>query len=153
MKRFKYSLDTVLDYKMQVLDNQKAEHAVILKSEKKKKREIQQLNEELKEFHQGFDKSKYMGAPIESFRLYDMCIGLMEEKINAEKEQLSVLKKKEEKKKEEVIAAKVDTSKFEKLKSRRLLEYRKAEQKEEEVFTEEFIIRGLITSGKNSDVG
>ncbi len=47
----------------------------------------------------------------------------------------------------------MDTSKFEKLKSRRLLEYRKAEQKEEEVFTEEFIIRGLITSGKNSDVG
>ena len=153
MKRFKYSLETVLDYKMQVLDNQKAEHAVILKSVHQKKREIQQLNEELKEFHQGFDKSKYMGAPIESFRLYDMCIGLMEEKINAEKEQLSVLKKKEEKKKEEVIAAKVDTSKFEKLKSRRLLEYRKAEQKEEEAFTEEFIIRGLITSGKNSDVG
>lgn len=37
MKRFKYSLDTVLDYKMQVLDNHKAEHAVILKSVHQKK--------------------------------------------------------------------------------------------------------------------
>ena len=41
-----------------------------------------------------------------------------------------------------MIAAKVDTSKFEKLKDRRMVEYRKAEAKEEEAFIEEFVVHG-----------
>ena len=93
-------------------------------------------------FQKGFDESKFLGAPIEDFRLYDMCIGLVEDQITVQKEQLAVLKKKEEKKKQEVIAARVDTSKFEKLKDRRLVEYRKAEAKEEEAFIEEFVVHG-----------
>jgi flagellar FliJ protein len=101
-------------------------------------------------FHHGFDESKSVGAPIESFRLYDMCIGLMEEKINIRKEQLSHLKKEEEKKKQQVIAAKVDASKFEKLKGRRQEEYRKAEAKEEENFIEEFVTRGYTVGGLSS---
>ena len=99
MKRFRYSLETVLDYKQQILDNEKAEHAVIIRRVDQKKEEIRRLKDELMGFHHGFDESKSVGAPIESFRLYDMCIGLMEEKINIRKEQLSHLKKEEEKKK------------------------------------------------------
>ena len=40
MKRFKYRLDTVLDYKIQVLDNLKSEHAVIMQSVNKKEEQI-----------------------------------------------------------------------------------------------------------------
>lgn len=147
MKRFRYSLETVLSYKEQVLDNEKAEHAVILNRVNQKKEEIRRLKEELMNFQQDFDESKSMGAPIENFRLYDMCIGLMEERIDIQKEQLSHLKKKEAKKKEEVIAAKVDASKFEKLRDRRLAEYHKAEAREEEAFIEEFITRGFAAAG------
>ena len=46
-------------------------------------------------------------------------------------------------KKEEVIEAKTDTSKFEKLKEKKVEEYNKAAAKEEESFIEEFVIRGL----------
>ncbi|WP_251491951.1 flagellar export protein FliJ [Otoolea muris] len=150
MKRFRYSLETVLDYKQQILDNEKAEHAVIIRRVDQKKEEIRRLKDELMGFHHGFDESKSVGAPIESFRLYDMCIGLMEEKINIRKEQLSHLKKEEEKKKQQVIAAKVDASKFEKLKGRRQEEYRKAEAKEEENFIEEFVTRGYTVGGLSS---
>ena len=76
--------------------------------------------------------------------MYDMCIGRMEEIIIQEKEELVILKKKEESKKNEVILAKVDTSKFEKLKDKKLLAYQKAEQKAEENFIEEFVSGALI---------
>lgn len=143
MKRFHYSLDTVLDYKMQVLDNLKTEHAVTLRAVDHKKEEIQHLKTELHGYRVEFDQTKHSGAPIENFRLYDMCIGRMEEIITREKEELSILKKKEEIKKNEVITAKVDTSKFEKLKDKKLEAYHKAEQKADESFIEEFVSGSL----------
>jgi flagellar FliJ protein len=143
VKRFHYSLETVLNYKTQVLDGLKKEHAVILKSVNDKKEEIRQLNGRLTDYEDSFDETKSAGASIETYLLYDMCIERMEERIEQEKERLVVLKTKEEKKKNEVIDAKVDTSKFEKLKDKRLKEYRVAEQKEEEAFVEEFVVRNM----------
>ena len=95
------------------------------------------------DYEDSFNETKSSGASIETYRLYDMCIGRMEERIEQEEERLVALKTKEEKKKNEVIDAKVDTSKFEKLKDKRLKEYRAAEQKEEEAFVEEFVIRTM----------
>lgn len=153
MKQFKYSLETVLDYKTQVLDNLKTEHAVIVRSVNQKKEEIDNLKKELNGFQVGFDRAKTQGAPIESFWLYDKCIEGMEKKIVQEKEQLIILRKKEEKKKSEVVVAKIDTSKFEKLKGKRLHEYHKAEMKEEEAFTEEFVSHTMLASGRITGAG
>lgn len=150
MKQFRYSLENVLDYKAQVLDNLKVEHAVIMKSVTSKQEEINRLNHTLISFEQDFDKAKTQGASIEQFRLCDMCIGRMEEIIHMEKEQLHALKMKEEGKKKEVITAKVDTSKFEHLKKKKQQEYRKAEMKEEENFVEEFVSHGLLHNRRQS---
>lgn len=149
MKRFHYSLETVLDYKTQVLDNLKKEHALILKNVNDKKEEIRLLNGELREYEGSFDETKSQGASIEDYLLFDMCIDRMKDQIRQENERLAVLKSREEKKKNEVIDAKVDTSKFEKLKERRLQEYRAAEQKEEEAFIEEFVVHNRIAAGIN----
>ncbi len=59
--------------------------------------------------------------------------------IDEEKGRLKVLKRQEDEKKQEVITAKVDTSKFEKLKDKKLKEYQKAVMKADEVFVEEFV--------------
>lgn len=145
MKRFTYSLNTVLDYKTQVLDNLKTEHAFLMEHVNNKQKEIRQLNCELNGYKTGFNQVKTTGASIESFRLYDMCIGRMEEIIEDEQELLRTLKKKEEGKKKEVITAKVDTSKFEKLKERKIIEYRKEEMKAEEAFVEEFVVQRMVS--------
>ena len=71
--------------------------------------------------------------------MYSMCIGRMEEIIDQEKIRLKVLKKEEDEKKQEVITAKVDTSKFEKLKDKKLKEYEKVVMKADEAFIEEFV--------------
>ena len=141
MKRFKYSLETVLDYKNQVLDNLKQEHAEITRSVNEKREEIHHLERTMDDYQAEFDETKSAGAQIESFRLYNICIERMGKIIEEEKEHLVFLEEKQEKKKIEVVEAKVDTSKFEKLKGKKLQEYRKAELKEEEAFAEETAVR------------
>ncbi|MCI8517830.1 MAG: flagellar export protein FliJ [Hungatella sp.] len=139
MKQFKYRLETVLDYKTQVLDNLKTEHAVIIQKVNRKQEEILGLHRELTGFESEFDRAKEEGATIENYRLFDLCIGRMEEIIDEEKERLNVLKRQEEEKKQQVITAKVDTSKFERLKDKKLKEYQKAAAKADELFIEEFV--------------
>ena len=144
MKQFQYRLETVLDHKTQVLDNLITEHAVILQNVNRKREEIRGLNRELAGFQQEFDRTKEEGATIENYRLFDMCIGRMEQIIDEEKERLKVLRRQEEDKKKQVITAKVDTSKFEKLKDKKLKEYQKAVAKADETFIEEFIIGNTL---------
>lgn len=139
MKQFKYRLETVLDYKTQVLDNLKSEHAVIIQSVNQKQEEIRGLHRELTGIESEFDRTKEAGTTIQNYRLFDMCIGRMEEIIDEEKERLKVLRKKEEEKKQEVITAKVDTSKFERLKDKKYKEYQKEVAKADETFIEEFV--------------
>ena len=139
MKQFNYRLETVLAYKTQVLDNLKSEHAVILQKVNRKQEEIKGLNRELVSYESAFDEVKEKGAAIEDYRLFDMCIGRMEEIIDAEKERLEKLRQEENAKKQEVVEAKVDTSKFEKLKEKKFQEYQKAVMKADEMFIEEFV--------------
>lgn len=140
MKRFQYSLDTVLNYKTQVLDSLRTEHANALHQVRKKEEEIVRLKDELTGYENQFDETKHVGAPIEQFRLFQLCIGQMEKTIDSEKERLQVLRKKEEQKKAQVVEAKIDASKFEKLKDRKWKAYQKEEQKQEESFVEEFVV-------------
>ncbi|MFR2694524.1 MAG: flagellar export protein FliJ [Enterocloster bolteae] len=146
MKRFKYSLDTVLDYKTQVLDEAQVGACGHCQECYDETGADCPAEGKIKRIPGGFDQTKSTGASIENFRLYDMCIGRMEEIISREKEELSSLRKREEARREEVISAKVDTSKFEKLKDKRMQAYQRAEMKEEEGFVEEFIIRDITRS-------
>ncbi len=139
MKRFEYRLETVLDYKTQVLDNLKTEHAAIMQNVNKKQEQIRSLKQELTGYESEFDEVKVAGDTIENYRLFDMCIGRMEQIIDEEKERLQVLRRQEDAKKQEVIEAKVDTSRYEKLKDRKLREYQKAVAKADEIFVEEFV--------------
>ena len=139
MKQFQYRLDTVLAYKTQVLDNLRTEHAAIIQNVNRKQEEIRNLNKELVSYESDFDRVKEEGASIENYRLFDMCIGRMEEIIDTEKERLKKLRQEEDAKKQEVVEAKVDTSKFEKLKEKKFQEYQKAVMKADELFIEEFV--------------
>lgn len=151
MKRFHYSLDNVLTYKNQILDHLKEEHAGMLRDVNEKKAEIDGMRSALHDYQDSFDSAKQSGATIQAFQLFDRCIGQMEKEIDAQKEILVALKKREAKKKAEVIDAKVDTSRFEKLKARRYREYQRLCQKEEESFIEEFVVRGLVAAGQQSE--
>ena len=139
MKRFKYSLENVLHYKEQILDSIKAEHGTLLAQIRKKEAEIQELENKLVSAQNKMDDLKKQDVQIKD--LYGMYISEMEDQIRKKQEQLKLLQQQEEKKKVQVIAAKIDTSRYEKLKDRRQNEYEKAAKKAQELFIEEFASR------------
>ena len=144
MKRFQYRLEHVLNYKNQALDDLKSQQAEISGRVKKKKDEIQGLNADLFQYGNDLDAAKIRGADIGEIRLYDLCIGRMEQRIEEEEQRLDELKKKEAEKKKEVVAAKIDASRYEKLKEKKLREYQKIAAKAEELQIEEFVSRNII---------
>ena len=141
MKRFKYSLENVLHYKEQFLDSIKAEHGTLLAQIRKKEAEIQELENKLVSAQNKMDDLKKQDVQIKDICLYGMYISEMEDQIRKKQEQLKLLQQQEEKKKVQVIAAKIDTSRYEKLKDRRQSEYEKAAKKAQELFIEEFASR------------
>ena len=152
MKRFKYSLENVLHYKEQILDSINAEHGILLAQIRKKEAEIQELENKLVSVQDKMDDLKKQDVQIKDICLYGMYISEMEDQIRKKQEQLKLLQQQEEKKKVQVIAAKIDTSRYEKLKDRRQNEYEKAAKKAQELFIEEYASRTARYS-QNREVG
>lgn len=139
MKKFFFSLDTVLSYKEQVLDGLKAEHARILAKVRECEREIAELEKLHCECTAQFRKNQFNGIKINEIHTYENYLESLGLKIRKKQEQLEKLKIKEEAKRNEVVEAKKETSSIDKLKEKKRAEYDKELQKEQEQLIEEFV--------------
>ena len=139
MKKFFFSLDNVLNFKKQVLENLKGEHARVLASLHQCEREIELLEEEHRACTAEFNRQKLHGMKIADIYTYEHYLDSLGLKIQRKREELSVWREREEKKRSEVVEAKQETSSIDKLKEKKLKEYEKAVQKQEELFIEEFV--------------
>ena len=143
MKKFKYSLETVYQFKLQVLDKVKEEYAIKQQEVLNQQSLINRLQEELFHYAEEFERVKQEGASIETIMMYVNGIERMEKRIGKEKDELIRRTVIAEEKKREVIKANVDTNAFEKLKEKKLEEYRVQGQKAEEQFIEEFVSHAM----------
>ena len=139
MKKFKFSLDSVLSYKQQVLDALKGEHAVLLAQVRAQEEALEAVWQSYRDCDEEYRQRKAEGITITDAMVYQNGLRVLERDIQRETEKLEALRKKEEKKRQEVVDAKIDTSSIEKLKEHKLEDYRKAEQKAEEVLIDEFV--------------
>ncbi len=139
MKKFKFSLDSVLSYKQQVLDALKGEHAAILAQVREQEEVLEAAWQSYRDCDEEYRQRKTEGITITDAMVYQNGLRVLERDIQRETEKLEALRKKEEKKRQEVVDAKIDTSSIEKLKEHKLEDYRKAEQKAEEVLIDEFV--------------
>jgi flagellar export protein fliJ len=143
LKKFKYSLETVYQFKLQVLDKVKEEYAIKQQEVLNQQSLINRLQEELFHYEEEFERVKQEGASIETIMMYVNGIERMEKRIGKEKDELIRRTVIAEEKKREVIKANVDTNAFEKLKEKKLEEYRVQGQKAEEQFIEEFVSHAM----------
>lgn len=143
MKKFKYSLETVYQFKLQVLDKVKEEYAIKQQEVLNQQSLINRLQEELFHYEEEFERVKQEGASIETIMMHVNGIERMEKRIGKEKDELIRRTVIAEEKKREVIKANVDTNAFEKLKEKKLEEYRVQGQKAEEQFIEEFVSHAM----------
>ena len=143
MKKCKYSVETVYQFKLQVLDKVKEEYAIKQQEVLNQQSLINRLQEELFHYEEEFERVKQEGASIETIMMYVNGIERMEKRIGKEKDVLIRRTVIAEEKKREVIKANVDTNAFEKLKEKKLEEYRVQGQKAEEQFIEEFVSHAM----------
>lgn len=139
MKKFYFSLDSVLGYKGRVLDNLKGEHARILIKIKECEEEIETLQQRHSDCAKELEEHRFRGMSISDIRTYENYMEALRMNIRRKQKEYMQLREEEEAKKAEVVEAKKETSSIEKLKDKKLEAYNKQIQKEEEQFIEEFV--------------
>ena len=147
MKKFRFSLDTVLDYKQQVLDSLRAEHGAILTQVREQERVVDGLEEEYRQEDGEFTRRKLEGITILEAMSYEQHRRALERAIQTEQRKLDALRIQEEKKRTQVVEARKETATIEKLREHKLEDYRKAEQKAEEQRIEEFVTTARAMAG------
>ncbi len=146
MKKFKFSLETVLSYKDQILDALKIEHGVILAEIRAQEEVLEATWRRYRDYDEEFREQKMNGISALDAMMYESALRAQELEIRRETEKLEALKVKEEKKRSEVVEAKKDTASLEKLKEKKLDNYNKTIQKGEEQMIEEFVSTQRVMS-------
>jgi len=139
MKKFRFSLETVLDYKNQILDALQAEHGAILAQVRAQEKVIEELEREYRETDSDFTRRKLEGINVLDAMSCEQYLRSLERKLQEEYRKLERLRRREEEKRAQVVEARKETATIEKLKEHKLEDYRKAEQKDEEQRIEEFV--------------
>lgn len=139
MKKFFFPLNTVLNYKEQVLESLRGEHARILMKVRDCEKEIEKLEKRHRDCVKEFEEKKKAGIAISEIKTYEGYLESLSVQILREQEKLARLREEEEKKRNEVIEAKKESTSIQKLKEKKQREYRLQEQKENELLVEEFV--------------
>ena len=147
MKRFKFSLDSVLSYKQQVLDALKGEHAAILAEVREQEERLEAVRQEYRDCNEEYRRRKLEGITVADAMFYQNGLRVLETEIERETARLEELRKEEEAKRRQVVDAKIDTSSIEKLKEHKLEDYNKAVQKAEENLIDEFVSSARARAG------
>lgn len=146
MKQFKFSLDTVLAYKQQVLDSVKAEFAAAAARTAAQEKYLESMWKQYRDCDGEFRQRKSEGMTITEATLYESGLRALELRIQRETAKLEQLREEEEKKREAMVDAKIDTSSLEKLKEKKLELYQKAMQKADELLVDEFVSAARVNS-------
>ncbi|MEA4988309.1 MAG: flagellar export protein FliJ [Anaerovorax sp.] len=139
MKKFQFSLENVKKYKEQILDGLRMEHAVLLAKIQHQEKIIQEMEQQYESYNNELREKNANGITTLEIRQYKQYLRIMQHRIKEQFSLLEKLKKEESEKKEEVLEVKKEAASFDILKEKRWLEYKKLEQKEEELRIDEMI--------------
>lgn len=146
MKKFQFSLQSVMDFKTQRLEIEKNEHAKALAKVNEQERKIQDLRDQYVDITNRFDNKKMSGLAVAQANVFIMTMDTTLKEIDRQGVILEQFKKIEEERRQIVIAANIETSSLEKIREKKYEEYLDKEKKSEELFIEEFVSRQNVCS-------
>lgn len=145
MKKFRFSLDKVLNYRNQVERNIRSEHAVIQRSVARAEAEIEAREAEFRSCAAEYEVLKREGLTLNRMRTFEDYLETQGREIARARIALLRLQQEEEQKRAEVLKAKQETSKLSRLKEKRKATYDQEARKEEEQNLEEFVVNRMRT--------
>jgi len=147
VKKFKFSLDTVLSYKQQVLGVLQGEYAEAMAQVHAQEALLEGLWQEYRDCDREYHERAETGLPITDALMYQSALRASELEIQRETKRLEELEAEAERRREKMVEAKKETSSIEKLREKKLDAYHKAEAKSEELFIEEFVSSARARAG------
>ena len=138
MKRFQFSLNTVLSYKQQVLEELQNEHGQLLYQVRQQELVLQAAEERYRGLNLEFRQAETEGLTVAEALRYESGLRFLEDEIQREAKRLRACEAAAEEKRGQVVAARQDTASLEKL-DKKWEEYQKQAQKGEELLIEELV--------------
>lgn len=140
MKKFQFSLETVLDYRQQILDALKVEHGILLAKLNQQEEVLKSVEHRYALTNEEFRDKKSAGLTIAGIRSYQTGLHVLEQEIKRETEKLEVLRQLEVEKRAQLVESKIDAASLELLREKKLQTYHQELQKKEEHFIDELVI-------------
>lgn len=137
MKKFQFSLETVLDYKQNALDALQVEYGLILAKIRLQEEALSAAQARYAQTNEEFREKKRTGVTIAGMRTYEIGLQVFEQNINHEMEKLTLLRQQEAQLHARLLESKIDTASLELLREKKLNSYQKEVQKQEERMIDE----------------
>jgi len=147
LKKFRFTLQKVLEIKEQILENLKIELSSLNNDLRNINESINKLKLYFSETDNEFVDKSSISISVGELAYYKMLMsGILKQIENKEEARLIVLRKIEAKR-QEIISMNMEISSLEKLKEKELEKYNKAFARSEEIFIEEFVSNKSMTKG------
>ena len=139
MKKFQFSLESVLGYKQQVLESLQNEHAILIQKMRQQEERLRQMEESYRAWNEEFRQAEMEGITVAEAMRYESGLRFWEKEIAQQRQTVLQCQQEVEQKRRQVVVARQETASLEKLRDKKQEEYRKAVQKGEELFIEEVV--------------
>ena len=139
MKKFQFSLESVLGYKQQVLESLQNEHAILIQKMRQQEERLRQMEESYRAWNEEFRQAEMEGITVAEAMRYESGLRFWEKEIAQQRQTVLQCQQEVEQKRRQVVAARQETASLEKLRDKKQEADRKAVQKGEELFIEEVV--------------
>lgn len=147
MKKFSFSLQKILEIKVQTLDNLKIELGSLNKDLINMETAIKNFKKQFADIEREFLEKSSVSISVGEMYYFKMLMSNILKQIELKEEEKQILLKKIDSKRKEIINMNMEISSLEKLKDRELEKYNKEFEKNEELFIEEFVSNKSLTKG------
>lgn len=149
MKKFQFSLDTVLDYKQQVLDARQGEYGIAAAAVHLQEQVLERAQTRYTEYSAEYNRRQAEGMIIADALAGQNALRVLENEIACAQARLEDLRKEAEEKRAQMVEAKKETATLEKLREKKLDLYHKEQQKREEAFIDELVSTNRVMAASN----
>lgn len=139
MKRFQFNLDSVLNYRRQVLDGCQGEYAQALDQVRRQEARKADAEDRYGKLNQEFRDAAAAGITAADALTYEGGLRLLEQEIARESRLLEDCRKAAEEKREQMMQAHIDKVALERLREKKWEDYNRSVQKSDELFIDELV--------------
>lgn len=139
MKKFQFGLDSVLDYRRQVLDGCQGEYAQALDQVRRQEARKAETEDRYRRLNQEFRNTVAAGITAADALTYEGGLRLLEREIAQEDKLLEDYRRAAEEKREQMMRAHIDKAVLERLREKKWEDYNKEVQKSDELFIDELV--------------